>query len=146
MKSELRILIADDHPIVRQGLRQAIEAEPGLTVVGEAGDGHAALERIQALQPEIAVLDIDMPGADGLAVAREIRARKLSVELIFLTIHREEDLLDEALSLDVKYLHARHGGDLEPGHLHHPQRLPVPKQHSLERQRSGLSGAAQSPG
>lgn len=99
MKSEIRIVIADDHPIVRQGLRQAIEADPQLKVVAEAGDGRTALDRIQELTPDVAVLDIDMPVMDGFAVAREVRDQKLSAAVIFLTIHREEDLFNESLDL-----------------------------------------------
>ncbi len=79
-----------------------IEADQRLKVVAEAGDGQTALERIQALRPDIALLDVDMPQMDGFAVAREIRAQQLPVEIIFLTIHREEELFQAALDLGVK--------------------------------------------
>ena len=102
MASEIRILIADDHPIVRQGLRQAIEAFPELEIVGETSNGRVALERIEALRPGIAVLDIDMPEMDGFAVAREIRSRGLPVEIIFLTVYRDEGFFNEALRLGTK--------------------------------------------
>lgn len=102
MKSDIRLLIADDHPIVRQGLRQVIEADPSLKVIAEAGDGRAALEKIQTLQPEIAVLDIDMPGMDGFAVARALREQRLDTAVIFLTIHREEDFFNEALDVGAR--------------------------------------------
>lgn len=102
MKTEIRIIIADDHPIVRQGLRRSIESEPGLNVVAEAADGPSALLQIQEAQPDIAILDIDMPGMNGFDVAREIRRHRLPVELIFLTIYREEDLLNEAIDLGAK--------------------------------------------
>src|SRR5215467_1866157 len=75
MKNELRIVIADDHPIVRHGLREMIEEDSSLTVVGEAGDGLKALSQIEQLKPDVTVLDIDMPKMDGLAVAREIKQR-----------------------------------------------------------------------
>jgi len=97
MPAEIEIVIADDHPIVRQGLRQAIEREATLTVTGEAGDGRIALELIQKLQPRIAVLDMDMPEMDGLAVAREIKKHNPAVSVIFLTVHRDGDLFQEAL-------------------------------------------------
>jgi len=102
MKGEIRVVIADDHPIVRQGLRQMIETDPGLKIVAEAGDGGAALEQIKALRPEVAVVDIDMPVQDGFAVAKAIREQKLPVELIFLTIHREEELFQAAIDVGVK--------------------------------------------
>lgn len=102
MANEIRILIADDHPIVRQGLRQAIEADPELKIVGETGNGRVALERIEALRPRIAVLDIDMPEMDGFAVAREVRARALPVEIIFLTVYRDEGFFNEALRLGTR--------------------------------------------
>jgi DNA-binding NarL/FixJ family response regulator len=96
---EIRILIADDHPVVRKGLRQVIEEESGLTLVGEAADGQAGLSLINELRPDIAVLDLDMPRLDGFALADEIRKRKLPVKIIFLTIHCEADLLHRAMSL-----------------------------------------------
>ncbi len=102
MEDKVRIVIADDHPVFRQGLRQIIESEPDLQVVGEAGDGNSALERIQSLGPGIAILDIDMPQLDGMAVTRRLREEQLPVEIIFLTIYREERLLNRALDLDVK--------------------------------------------
>jgi DNA-binding NarL/FixJ family response regulator len=102
MPREIRILIADDHPIVRQGLRQAIEADPRFGVVAEVSNGRAALDQIQRLQPQIAVLDIDMPELDGFSVARELRAKQSPVEIIFLTVHRDERLFAEALELGTK--------------------------------------------
>lgn len=102
MDAEIRLLIADDHPIVRQGLRRAIEEHPRLKVVGESANGRLALEQIQKLQPDIAVLDIDMPDLDGFAVARAVREQGLPVEIIFLTVYREEEFFTEALRLGTK--------------------------------------------
>lgn len=102
MNTEIQILIADDHPIVRQGLRQAIEIDPGLKVVAEAGDGHAALAQLRALKPEIAIIDIDMPGADGFSVARSIRDERLPIKVIFLTVYREESFFDQAMEVGAK--------------------------------------------
>jgi DNA-binding NarL/FixJ family response regulator len=97
---ELHIVIADDHPIVRRGLRQVIETAPGLKVVGEADDGEGALVMIRTCKPDVVVLDIDMPGMDGFEVARAMLAEGLTDStIIFLTIHREEDFLNEALKL-----------------------------------------------
>jgi len=96
---KIRILVADDHPIVRKGLRFSIEEDPGLKVVGEAADGQAALDLIRKLRPQIAVLDIDMPKLDGLAVAREMARQKLDTKIIFLTFHADEDLFRSAMEL-----------------------------------------------
>jgi DNA-binding NarL/FixJ family response regulator len=102
MAREIRILIADDHPLLRQGLKIAIEADPRFGVIAEASNGRMALDQIQRLKPQIAVLDIDMPDMDGFAVVRELRARQLPVEVIFLTVHRDERFFTEALQLGTK--------------------------------------------
>ena len=102
MKRETQILIADDHPLLRQGLRQAIEADPQLIVVADVGDGQRALERLRKLRPAIAVLDVNMPGLDGFGVARAIRDEGLPVEIIFLTVYRERTFFNQALDLGAK--------------------------------------------
>jgi len=93
----VRLLIADDHPIVRAGLRHSIEEEPSLTVIAEAGDGEVALALIRELEPDIAVLDIEMPKMDGLGVARRVIELTLKTSIIFLTLHKDEDLFRAAL-------------------------------------------------
>ncbi len=102
MTSEIRILIADDHSVVRKGLRQAIESDPAIKVIAECGDGETALARIAELRPEIALLDLDMPKLDGFGVIRGIQKSKLPVEAVLLTIHDEEDLFLAAMDLGVK--------------------------------------------
>ena len=99
MPSPLRVLMADDHPIVRKGLCQVIEEQPDLKVVGEVGDGVTALALIQLLKPRVAIVDLDMPRLDGFGVALEIRKLQLPVEVIFLTMHSEVDLLQRAMDL-----------------------------------------------
>jgi DNA-binding NarL/FixJ family response regulator len=99
MSDEIRVIIVDDHPIVRRGLRQVMEEESDLAVVAEAGDGETGLKLIGQLRPDVAVLDLDMPKLDGFAVAGEVRKRSLPVKIIFLTIHNEVDLLHRAVSL-----------------------------------------------
>jgi DNA-binding NarL/FixJ family response regulator len=96
------ILIADDHAIVRQGLRSTLERETDFSILAEAENGRIALDLIEKLQPEIAVLDVDMPEMNGFDVLRAIREKNLATEIIFLTVHREGDLLDEALQLGAK--------------------------------------------
>ena len=102
MDDEIRILIADDHPLMRKGLRLSVEEDPGLKVVGEASDGEMALALIAKLHPDIALLDIEMPKLDGLAVAREVIKRGLDVKIIFLTFHTNEDLFRTAMELGSK--------------------------------------------
>jgi DNA-binding NarL/FixJ family response regulator len=99
---EIRILIADDHPVVRKGLRFSIEEDPALKVVAEASDGEMALAMIKKLSPHIVVLDIDMPKLDGIGVAREIARQKLDAKIIFLTFHADEDLFRTAMDLGSK--------------------------------------------
>lgn len=99
MNTEITIILADDHPFIRQGLRATIEREPNLKVLAEAGDGRTAVELIQTLRPQVAILDIDMPELDGFAVARSVRQQQLPLEIIFLTIHREEEFFNRALEL-----------------------------------------------
>lgn len=100
--NEITIIIADDHPIVRQGLRQIIEAQGNLTILAEAENGRAALEAITEFQPNIAILDVDMPEMDGFAVARAVRETNPATEIIFLTIHRDEIMFNEAIDLGAK--------------------------------------------
>ncbi|MGA2808944.1 MAG: response regulator transcription factor [Terracidiphilus sp.] len=102
MDEPIRVVIADDYPIVRKGLRATLEEEEGFQVVGEAGDGDAALALIRKLAPHVAVLDINMPGRDGFAVAREMRNLKLKTNIIFLTLHADEDMFRAALEIGGK--------------------------------------------
>src|SRR4051812_14805382 len=99
---EVRVLIADDHPIFRQGLRLIIEAHRELILVGEAADGGQALERLEQGDVTVAVLDVTMPVQDGFSVARQVRERRLPTALVFLTMHKDEHYLNAALDLDVR--------------------------------------------
>jgi DNA-binding NarL/FixJ family response regulator len=102
MAGEIRVLIADDHPIFRQGLRLVIDAQRDLTVVSEASDGGEALERLQTGDVAVAVLDVTMPVKDGFAVARAARDRRVSAALVFLTMHKDEHYLNAALDLGIR--------------------------------------------
>lgn len=99
---EITIIIADDHPIVRQGLRQMIETEEDIKIVAEAEDGKKALELIKRFEPKIAILDINMPELDGFEVVRSLQDCNLETEIIFLTVHRDEIRFNEAIDLGAK--------------------------------------------
>jgi two-component system nitrate/nitrite response regulator NarL len=88
----IRIVIADDHPIFREGLRRLLEAEPGLIVVGQAGDGDEALQQVQKLRPDVLLLDLAMPKMGGLDVLRELNDQRSTVRTVLLTaaVEREE--------------------------------------------------------
>jgi two-component system, NarL family, response regulator DegU len=96
MKPDIRIAIADDHPIFRRGLRNVIETESRLKIVAEAEDGEVALEQIQTLQPDIAILDMEMPNKDGFEVMQAIQEKKLRVKVIFLTMYKDERFFNAA--------------------------------------------------
>ncbi len=99
MTTLIRLLIADDHPLLRAGLRQVIETDARLQIVAEAEDGATALERLIETQPDVAVLDIEMPQLTGFALLREMRAKRLPTAVVFLTMYRDEEMFNEALDL-----------------------------------------------
>lgn len=95
----VRILLVDDHPIVRQGLRTLLEGRSGWEVVGEASDGVEALEKVNALHPDIVVLDVTMPRMNGLEACRLIQqhGKKSGLEVLFVTQHDSPQMMREAL-------------------------------------------------
>lgn len=97
MSASISLVIADDHPLFRAGLKEAIASDGSIDVVGEAGDGVTALSLIRQHMPAIAILDIDMPAMNGLQVARGLRNLNIETEVIFLTMYKEEDLFNEAM-------------------------------------------------
>lgn len=101
MNARLRIVIADDHPIFRRGLRDVVEIDAGLELVGQAENGEEALSLIQESRPDVAVLDIQMPRLSGLRVAQTLIEKRLTVKFILLTLYEDEDLLNEALNVGI---------------------------------------------
>ena len=91
-------MLADDHPIVRQGLRGLLEADPDLVVVGEATDGDQAIDLVDRFAPKLLVVDLKMPGLDGLAVTREVRRRSPGTRVLVLSMHANEAYVIQALS------------------------------------------------
>lgn len=93
----IRILIADDHAVVRSGLRSVLRTDPDLEVVGEAGDGGETETLVETLRPDLVLLDVTMPPDSGIEIAKRLRQNHPDLKLIFLTIHEDESLLHEAL-------------------------------------------------
>jgi DNA-binding NarL/FixJ family response regulator len=93
MSESIRILLADDHAVLRAGLKALLDTEPDFEVVGEAGTGEEALDQAKALQPDIVVMDLSMPGAGGLEATRQISALDQGTRVLVLTMHAEEEFL-----------------------------------------------------
>jgi DNA-binding NarL/FixJ family response regulator len=93
----LRIVIADDHEIVRRGLRSLLEAQPGWQVVAEAVTGREAVERIAQLKPDVVVMDISMPEMNGLEATRQVLKSRPKTEILVLTMHESEQVVREVL-------------------------------------------------
>lgn len=113
------IVLADDHHVVRQGLRALLEAEPAFRVIGEAGDGLDAVQQVERLRPDVLVLDLMMPGLSGLEVTRQVRQRSPKTRVVILSMHANEAYVLEALragaaayvlkeSTSVELVHAIH--------------------------------------
>lgn len=97
MSESIRVLIADDHEVVRQGVRGVLEDAEGVTVVGEASDGESALTETQALEPDVLVLDINMPAPSGLEVARRLREEGSGSRVLILSMHDEPEYVLQAV-------------------------------------------------
>jgi DNA-binding NarL/FixJ family response regulator len=108
----LRILMADDHPIVLAGLKALVQADPGLEMVGEARDGRTALKLAQALRPDVTVLDISMPEMNGTEVARALLAEQPEARVLILSVHEDRATLRQLLDMGVAgYLIKRSAAD-----------------------------------
>jgi two-component system response regulator NreC len=94
----ITVVLADDHQVVRQGLKALLDAEPDLRVVGEAGDGLQAIRRVELVSPRILVLDLMMPGLNGLDVIPQIKKRSPHTQIVILSMHSTEAYVLEALS------------------------------------------------
>jgi DNA-binding NarL/FixJ family response regulator len=101
MTDPIRVVLADDHTIVRKGLRALLEEETDITVVGEAEDGREAVEKVLELSPEVVVMDIGMPSLNGLEAVKAIKKRLPTTRILILSMHENEEYIAEALKSGV---------------------------------------------
>jgi two-component system, NarL family, invasion response regulator UvrY len=110
--ARIRIFIADDHPIVRQGLRRIVEEDPGMAIAGEAGDAAAVLAALQSTAADLVLLDVSMPGAPFLETLKELRTRHPTVRVLALSVHPEDQWAVRALRAGASgYLTKDHSPD-----------------------------------
>ncbi|MFA6457556.1 MAG: response regulator transcription factor, partial [Bacteroidota bacterium] len=100
--SQIRILIADDHPMFREGVRQALMNDSSLSIIAVASDGEQALQLMKEHTPDVAVLDMNMPKMTGLQVLKDLKKSELKTEIVFLTMFDDEEILNEAMDHGVK--------------------------------------------
>lgn len=98
MDKNIKILIADDHPLMRKGIRAALEDEPDIEQITEADNGEIAYDRLKKESFDIAFVDIEMPKLGGIGLAQKVIAEKIKTKIIFLTMHKDEDIFDQAMN------------------------------------------------
>lgn len=108
-----RIILADDHVIFRQGMKALINEARGLEVVGEAGDGFELLKLLDELQPDMAILDISMPGLQGIETTRELRKKYPRMIVLILTMHKNKEFLYHAISEGARGYLLKEDSDIE---------------------------------
>jgi DNA-binding NarL/FixJ family response regulator len=102
MQQKIRVLIVDDHPLLRRGLRDVISENPRFQIVGEASDGEDAMRLVASLKPDIVIVDIDMPRLNGLEMLRAMRNLSFPAKPVILTMYKEEDMFNAAMDLGAK--------------------------------------------
>jgi len=93
----LRVVVADDHEVVRKGLRSILEEQPGWEVTGEASDGREAVDKVKSLRPDVSVVDVGMPGLNGLEATRQMLRNDPQTRVLILTMHESDPLIREVL-------------------------------------------------
>lgn len=97
MKQKLKVLLADDHKLLRSGLKLLLQRNPGMQVVGEAADGEQTIQLFEQLQPDILLLDLSMPAMDGIECLKEIKSRYPEAKVIVVTMHEDENYIKRAM-------------------------------------------------
>lgn len=98
MTTMLRVFLADDHPILRNGLRSLLEAQPDMEVVGEASDGSSAIDAVRELQPDVAVIDVSMPRLSGTQATEQLRRESPAVKVLALSAHEDRGYVQQMLA------------------------------------------------
>ena len=96
---EIKVLLADDHAVLREGVKMVLEVNPGITVVGEAEDGREALDLVEKLDPDVVVMDIAMPNLNGLEATRQIKRRFPRTQVVILTMHENQQYLAQIVKV-----------------------------------------------
>lgn len=109
----LRILLIDDHTVLRTGLRMLLQTQPDMDVVGEAGDGEEGLRAIRSLQPDLVILDLSMPGLGGLELLPHILAEQPELKVVILTMHDDAEFVRSALTLGARAYVLKRAADTE---------------------------------
>lgn len=110
--TKIRVLLADDHAVLRAGIRALLDMQADIEVVGEAGDGYQAVARVRELQPDIVLMDVGMPGLDGMAATRQIKADYPNTRILILTQHENKEYVRPALKIGASgYVLKRAEGD-----------------------------------
>ena len=97
--NEIRVVLADDYPLMRENVRKLLAKADGITVIGEAADGHEALAMVSALEPEVLVLDMEMPGLSGLKVARQLQTEKSPVQILVISAYDDKQYIQGVLEI-----------------------------------------------
>ena len=146
----IRVMVADDHPIMRNGLRDALDAEEDLEVVGQASDGDEAVKMAERVEPDVIVMDVMMPGKDGVDACREIMEALPATQVLMLTASSTEDAVVEAVAAGATGYLQKHSGpeelarairDVAQGRLRIPERS-IRRIFALIRGQRGLTGRA----
>lgn len=98
---KIKIMITDDHPIIREGLKQLLELDGNMEVIAEANDGEECLEMLQSISPDVLLLDINMPKRNGIEVLESIKKQKIPIKVLILTLHNEIEYLLKAVEIGI---------------------------------------------